>query len=111
MNNSIFLDSIHQKIHHKKRQFLVLYSVSMLVVSSFFGYTSYSQINYNYYQNLWMENQMYDLEYYTWEMPVVLSDDIMFEYLLDNHELDEFLELIEESTSHKNTIQSIKLGV
>lgn len=111
MNRSHFLNSIHQKINYKKKQFLVSYLVCMLLVCSFFGYTSFSQINYNYYQNLWMENQMSDLEYYTWGIPVELSDELMIEYLLEHHELDEFLELIEKSASHKNTIKSIKLGV
>ena len=93
-----FLDAIHGKIIRKKRKWHTMFTSAMILMVIFISYESSNIIQTERYELLWSEYQYEQEEYYSWEMDDELSDEELFTAMLDLYDMDEILEILDDST-------------
>jgi len=104
-----FLDAIHDKIANKRRQWAIIFSSAMLVFAIFITYEASERITYERYELLWSEYQSENTEYYIWELFGQISDETMYIYLLDLYEVDEILDILDDSTELLHVLKTTSL--
>ena len=93
-----FLDEIHGKIIRKKRQWTTMCTLAIMLMITFITYESSNIIQAERYESLWSEYQYEQEEYYSWEVNDELSDKEWFSAMLDLYDMDEILEILDDST-------------
>ena len=104
-----FLDAIHGKIIRKKRQWSTMFTSAMMLMVVFITYESSNIIQAERYESLWSEYQYEQEEYYSWEVNDELSDEELFAAMLDLYDMDEILEILDDSTELLQVLQIINL--
>ncbi len=104
-----FLDQIHGKINRKKRQWATMFTSAMMLMVVFITYESSIIIQTERYESLWSEYQQEQEEYYVWEVYDELSDEGLFYVMLDLYDMDEILEILDDSSELFQVIKTITL--
>ena len=61
------------------------------------------------YESLWSEYQYEQEEYYSWEVNDELSDEEWFSAMLDLYDMDEILEILDDSTEFLQVLKITNL--
>lgn len=104
-----FLDAIHGKIIRKKRQGVTMFASVMMLMVVFITYESSTAIQIERYELLWSEYQYEQQEYYSWEVSDALSDEELFAATLDLYDMDEVLEILDNSTELLQVLKKTNL--
>ena len=104
-----FLDAIHGKIIRKKRQWVTMFTSAMMLMVIFITYESSNAIQIERYESLWDEYQYEQEEYYSWEVNDALSDEELFAVTLDLYDMDEILEILDNSIELLQVLKATNL--
>ena len=104
-----FLDAIHGKIIAKKRKWATIFTSVMILMVVFITYESSNIIQNEQYETLWNEYQYEQEEYYSWEINDELSDEELFSVMLALYDMDDFLNLLEDSSELLQILKTINL--
>ena len=107
--NKQFLDAIHGKIIHKKRQWATIFTLVMMLIVIFITHESLNIIQAERYESLWSEYQYEQEEYYLWEVNNELSDEELFAAMLDLYDMDEIIEILDDSTELLQILKTTNL--
>jgi hypothetical protein len=88
--NDDFLLNVRRKIKSQKMRSSILTSTLVVILMIFASIQINTFIYQNRMENLWASYQPVD-EYYEWELLDEITDDEVFEFLLQELEFDEFL--------------------
>ena len=104
-----FLDAIHSKIIDKKRKWTIMFTSVMVLMVIFIAYESSNIIQNERYGSLWSEYQYEQEEYYLWEVNYGLSDEEIFSFMLALYDMDEILDIMEDSSALLQVLKTISL--
>ena len=104
-----FLDAIHGKIIHKKWQWTTMFTSAMILMVVIIAYESFNIIQNERYESLWSEYQYEQEEYYSWEVNDELSDEELFSVMLALYDIDEILDIFEDSSELLQVLKTINL--
>jgi ATP:corrinoid adenosyltransferase len=104
-----FLDAIHGKIIRKKRQWATMFTSAMMLMVIFITYESSNIIQIERYESLWSEYQYEQEEYYSWEVNDTISDEELFAATLDLYDMDEILEILDDSTELRQILKTTNM--
>ena len=104
-----FLDAIHDKIIAKKRKWGTMFASALILMVVFITYESSNIIQNERYESLWSEYQYEQEEYYLWEVNDELSDDELFSVMLALYDMDEILDILEDSSELLQVLKTANL--
>jgi len=104
-----FLDAIHGKITNKKRQWVTIFTSVIMVFSTIIVYETSGRITHERYELLWSEYQNENTEYYTWEVFDEIPDVDMYSYLLELYDMDEIMDILDDSPDILNALKTTRL--
>jgi ATP:corrinoid adenosyltransferase len=104
-----FLYAIHGKIIRKKRQWVTMFTSAMMLMVIFITYESSNAIQIERYESLWSEYQYEQEEYYSWEVNDTISDEELFAATLDLYDMDEILEILDNSSELLQVLKATNL--
>ena len=104
-----FLDEIHGKIIRKKRQWATMFTSTMILMVIFISYESSNIIQTERYELLWSEYQYKQQEYYSWEVNDAFSNKELFAVMLDLYDMDEILEILDNSIELLQVLKATNL--
>ncbi len=109
MESHTFLENIHRKIELKKKRSAVIKSTSFIVGLLFVVMQSISVIHNDRMNGLWA-NYEPEKEVYEWDISTEISYVQLFDFLVDEFEINEVLQLINEEQENLSFIETIEIG-